>query len=48
MTVVRRDGGIGYEFMGTVYKSPSAAAQAAIGKPHAINGRVYWGIGDLE
>jgi hypothetical protein len=42
MTVVELDGGIGYEVLGTVYRSPTAAAQSIVGEHTSTNGRTFW------
>lgn len=46
LTVVRTDDGIGYELMGEVYRSPTAAAKALVGKEQSTNGRKFWHIDD--
>jgi len=42
MTVVEVDGGIGYELLGKVYRSPTAAAKALVGPNQPTNGRSFW------
>jgi hypothetical protein len=42
MTVVKTEIGIGYELLGQVYNSPTAAAKAIVGKDQFINGRAFW------
>ena len=42
MTVVQVDDGVGYELLGTVYRSPTAAAKALVGKNQPTNGRAFW------
>jgi len=44
LTVVETPDGIGYELLGTVYRSPTAAAKALAGKDHQTNGRKFWHI----
>jgi hypothetical protein len=46
LTVVETDDGIGYELMGEVYRSPTAAAKALVGKEQSTNGRKFWHIDD--
>ncbi len=46
LTVVETDDGIGYELMGTVYRSPTAAAHALVGPNQPTNGRKFWHIDD--
>jgi len=42
MKVVETQEGIGYEMGGIVYKSPTAAAKALVGKNQPTNGRAFW------
>jgi hypothetical protein len=44
LTVVKTSGGIGYELLGNVYSSPTAAAKALVGKDQPTNGRTFWHI----
>ena len=44
LTVVKTVDGIGYELLGPIYRSPTAAARALVGKDHQINGRTFWHI----
>ncbi|QDV69031.1 hypothetical protein Poly24_27450 [Rosistilla carotiformis] len=46
LTVVKTDSGIGYELLGEVYRSPTAAAKALVGKDQSTNGRKFWHIDD--
>jgi hypothetical protein len=46
MTVVRTENGIGYELLGEIYRSPTAAAKALVGKDQSTNGRKFWHIDD--
>ncbi len=46
LTVVATDDGIGYELLGEVYRSPTAAAKALVGKDQSTNGRKFWHIDD--
>jgi hypothetical protein len=42
MTVVQTDEGVGYELLGAVYRSPTAAAKVLVGKNRPTNGRAFW------
>ena len=46
LSVVPTTDGIGYELLGKVYRSPTAAAKALVGKDQSINGRSFWHIED--
>ena len=46
LTVVETEDGIGYELLGVIYRSPTAAAKAIVGKEHSVNGRGFWHIDD--
>ncbi len=46
LTVVETDYGIGYELLGEIYRSPTAAAKALVGKDQPTNGRSFWHIDD--
>lgn len=42
LTVVSTETGIGYELLGKIYNSPTAAAKAIVGKDQHTNGRTFW------
>jgi hypothetical protein len=42
MKVVKTDNGIGYELLGVIYKSPTAAAKAIVGADQFVSGRNFW------
>jgi hypothetical protein len=44
MTVVSSGDGVGYEVLGTVYRSPTAAAKSIVGKDTPTNGRAFWSM----
>ena len=46
LAVVQTEDGIGYKLMGQIYRSPTAAAKALVGKDQATNGRKFWHIDD--
>jgi hypothetical protein len=44
LTVVKTEDGVGFELNGTVYRSPTAAAKAIVGKHQQTNGRKFWHV----
>lgn len=46
LTVVEAKDGIGYELLGEIYRSPTAAAKAIVGIERSVNGRVFWHVDD--
>lgn len=44
LTVVKTSDGIGYELLGKIYQSPTAAAKALVGSDQPTNGRKFWHI----
>ena len=42
MEVVSTDFGVGYKVLDEVYKSPTAAAKAVVGKDQYISGPKFW------
>lgn len=46
LTVVKTENGIGYELLGEIYRSPTAAARAIVGTNQSVNGRGFWHIDD--
>lgn len=42
MIVVKSDSEVGYMVNGVVFRSPTAAAKAIVGKDQFVNGRRFW------